>query len=216
MRVPVSRIGPPARAGKIPDGCTALSGKESDLLNVPHPAPILGTRRGALAYGYLRNEEAVVFCDRCGTSLSPGGRFCPTCGKAAGTVPLMPVRNRISGHVRLLGILWLALSVFRLLPGVLLWSFFGHGGAFLPFGVPMFVHGLLRIVGMLFIALAAIGIVAGWGLLERQPWARTLAIVVAFLNLLDMPFGTALGVYTLWVLLPAESEKEYLEVSRAA
>ena len=128
----------------------------------------------------------------------------------------MPVRNRISGHVRLLGILWLALSVFRLLPGVLLWSFFRHGGAFLPFGVPMFVHGLLRIVGMLFLASAAIGIVAGWGLLERQPWARTLAIVVAFVNLLDMPFGTALGVYTLWVLLPAESEKEYLEASRAA
>jgi len=129
---------------------------------------------------------------------------------------LMPVRNRISGHVRLLGILWLALSVFRLLPGVLLWSFFRLGGAFLPFGVPMFVHGLLRIVGMLFLASAAIGIAAGWGLLERQPWARTLAIVVAFVNLLDMPFGTALGVYTLWVLLPAESEKEYLEASRAA
>ena len=128
----------------------------------------------------------------------------------------MPVRNRISGHVRLLGILWLALSVFRLLPGVLLWSFFAHGGAFLPFGVPMFVHGLLRIVGMLFLASAAIGIAAGWGLLERQPWARMLAIVVAFVNLLDMPFGTALGVYTLWVLLPAESEKEYLEASRAA
>jgi len=131
-------------------------------------------------------------------------------------MPLMPVRNRISGHVRLLGILWLALSVFRLLPGVLLWSFFRLGGAFLPFGVPMFVHGLLRIVGMLFLASAAIGIAAGWGLLERQPWARTLAIVVAFVNLLDMPFGTALGVYTLWVLLPAESEKEYLEASRAA
>ena len=129
---------------------------------------------------------------------------------------MMPVRNRISGHVRLLGILWLALSVFRLLPGVLLWSFFRLGGAFLPFGVPMFVHGLLRIVGMLFLASAAIGIAAGWGLLERQPWARTLAIVVAFVNLLDMPFGTALGVYTLWVLLPAESEKEYLEASRAA
>ena len=80
----------------------------------------------------------------------------------------------------------------------------------------MFVHGLSRIAGILFLASAAIGIMAGWGLLERQPWARTLAIVVAFVNLLDMPFGTALGVYTLWVLLPAESEKEYLEASRAA
>jgi hypothetical protein len=80
----------------------------------------------------------------------------------------------------------------------------------------MFVHGLLRIAGVLFLASAAIGVAAGWGLLERQPWARTLAIVVAFVNLLDMPLGTALGVYTLWVLMPASSEKEYLEASRAA
>jgi len=44
----------------------------------------------------------------------------------------------------------------------------------------MFVHSLLRIVGMLFLASAMIGMVAAWSLLERQPWARTLAIVVAF------------------------------------
>jgi hypothetical protein len=27
--------------------------------------------------------------------------------------------------------------------------------------------------------------------------------------LFSVPIGTALGVYTLWVLLPAESEREY-------
>jgi hypothetical protein len=31
-----------------------------------------------------------------------------------------------------------------------------------------------------------------------------------------MPFGTALGVYTLWVLLPAKSEEEYRQMERAA
>jgi hypothetical protein len=31
-----------------------------------------------------------------------------------------------------------------------------------------------------------------------------------------MPFGTALGAYTLWVLLPAQSEQEYEQISRAA
>ena len=29
------------------------------------------------------------------------------------------------------------------------------------------------------------------------------------LNLVDIPFGTALGIYTLWVLIPEESEREY-------
>jgi hypothetical protein len=44
---------------------------------------------------------------------------------------------------------------------------------------------------------------------ERRPWARSLAIVLAVIALLHPPFGTALGIYTLWVLLPTESEDEY-------
>jgi ABC-type spermidine/putrescine transport system permease subunit II len=60
-----------------------------------------------------------------------------------------------------------------------------------------------------------IGIFAGWGLYERRSWARILAIVLAFLSLLHPPFGTAIGAYTLWVLLPAASEAEYQRVARA-
>jgi hypothetical protein len=130
---------------------------------------------------------------------------------------MLPARGRIAGHIRLLGILWLGLSVFRLLPGAVLWGLFRHGARILPVSVPFFVPGILHAVGLFFVLGGALGIVAGWGLLDRQPWARMMAIVLAFLNLLDMPFGTALGVYTLWVLLPAESEREYSEeVDRAA
>jgi len=47
-------------------------------------------------------------------------------------------------------------------------------------------------------------------LLQREPWARTIAIVLAFISLFtNIPVGTAMGVYTMWVLLPAASEQEY-------
>ncbi len=159
-----------------------------------------------------------MFCDRCGTKLNEGQNFCPSCGKPAGIVPLMPVQNRLAGHVRLLGILWLALSAFRLLPGLFLMALFRHRGPleFLPPEVPFFVHTLIRGVGVVLLASAAVGILAGWGLLERQPWARMLAIVMGVLNLIDMPFGTALGIYTLWALLPAKSEEEYRRIAKAA
>lgn len=158
-----------------------------------------------------------MFCDRCGTRLHESARFCPSCGKTLGTVPLMPVQSRISGHVRLLGIFWLAISAFRLIPGLLLIAMFRHGTmAFLPRDVPFFVHGLVRMAGGLLLAGAVLGIMAGWGLLERQPWARMMAIILGCFNLIDMPFGTALGVYTLWTLLPAKSEEEYRQISRAA
>lgn len=43
-------------------------------------------------------------------------------------------------------------------------------------------------------------------------------LVLAFLALFHVPFGTALGIYSLWVLLPSESEREYeaMEQQQAA
>jgi hypothetical protein len=61
-----------------------------------------------------------------------------------------------------------------------------------------------------------IGFIAGWGLLSREPWARMLAIILGAVSLVDVPFGTALGIYTLWVLLPARSEEEFRQISNAA
>jgi hypothetical protein len=132
-------------------------------------------------------------------------------------MPMMPVEGRIAGHIRLLGIFWLALSVFRLIPGFFLLTLFQRGawGMFPP-DMPGFLFGLMRGIGLLMLAGAVIGIIAGWGLLERQPWARMLTVVLAFFNLLDLPLGTALGIYTLWVLLPARSEQEYRQISRVA
>ena len=129
----------------------------------------------------------------------------------------MPVKSRIAGHIRLLGIFWIAISVYRLLPGLFLFSVFRHGGpGFLPAEAPFFLQGILRTVGSLFLAGGLLGVVTGWGLLERQSWARMLAIVLGCFSLVEMPLGTALGIYTLWVLLPAQSEQEYRQISRVA
>ena len=155
-----------------------------------------------------------MFCDGCGTQISGSATFCSRCGKSLGTTPLMPRQGRIAGHIRLLGILWLAISALRLIPGLILVAI-GSARLF-PSEAPQFVQVILPGLGMLFLILAGIGIAAGWGLLAHQPWARMLAIIFGALSLIDIPFGTALGIYTLWVLLPAESEQEYKTMSHAA
>jgi len=154
-----------------------------------------------------------MFCDRCGSKLDDSAAFCSACGKPVGTTPLMPRQGRIAGHVRLLGILWIALSAFRLIPGFLLIVIF-RSPDFRP-EVPRFVHTLLPMIGLMLLFSAVVGGIVGIGLLTRQPWARMLAIVFGSLNLFDLPFGTAIGIYTLWVLLPAESEQEYRSAARA-
>ena len=63
------------------------------------------------------------------------------------------------------------------------------------------VLGAIGLMALLFFAVLSIpGIVAGWGLMKYQPWARVLTIVLSCLDLFNFPLGTALGVYGLWVL----------------
>ncbi len=39
--------------------------------------------------------------------------------------------------------------------------------------------------------------------------ATSSRLVLGFISLFNIRFGTAVGVYTLWVLLPAQSQQEY-------
>lgn len=115
----------------------------------------------------------------------------------------------------MLGIFWLALSAFRLLPGLILVLLFSGGwSVFMP-QMPSIFGMILLGLGALLSLGAVAGIVTGWGLLAREPWAQTLAIVLGALNLMDLPFGTAIGIYTLWVLLPEGSEREYRSLHSA-
>ncbi len=154
-----------------------------------------------------------MYCDQCGAELQASQGFCSGCGKAVkGLISFAtPRAGRVAGHVRLLGILWLALSALDAVGGVvalvLANTLFSRWG---PADMPLFLHPLISVVGVVSIVKAAAGFIAGWGLLNRQPWARMLAIVLGVISLFfHVPFGTALGIYTLWVLLPAHSEEEY-------
>jgi hypothetical protein len=128
----------------------------------------------------------------------------------------MPRRSRIAGHIRLLGILWVAISAFRLVPGMILTVMFNTGFQFSGGEeIPEFVRILLHGLGTAMLAGGVLGIIAGIGLLQRKAWARMGALLLGGVSLIDMPFGTALGIYTLWVLLPAESEQEYLRIAES-
>jgi hypothetical protein len=157
-----------------------------------------------------------MFCDGCGTAVQPGQTFCSRCGKqVVGPVTVMQMRpGRVQGHVHLLGIVWLAISAVNTIGGVVLYvlanTLFAHLhelGA--PEAPTAFLRPLLSVVAIFVLAKAACGFIAGWGLLQREPWARIVALVLGFIAMFHIPFGTAVGVYTLWVLLPAQSQEEY-------
>jgi len=156
-----------------------------------------------------------MFCDKCGSPAQAEALFCSRCGRqfASGAIAF-PQRSRVAEHIRLLGILWLALAALNAVGGLVLFVVANTVIRRLPEmtsqgATVIWLHPFLSFLAILIFAKAGAGFLAGWGLLQRQPWARMLTIVLAFLALFNIPFGTALGIYTLWVLLPAESDAEY-------
>ena len=51
------------------------------------------------------------------------------------------------------------------------------------------------------------GIIGGIGLFKRKNWARILVLIFSAIDLLDIPTGTALAIYSFWVLLQDETIK---------
>src|SRR5512146_1697938 len=162
-----------------------------------------------------------MFCDACGAPIQAGQKFCTRCGKEIiGPVPVSEM-SRVARHAHPLGILWMAYSAVILIGGGVLFTIastlFGHfrglgpygPGADLPRNFPPFLQPMLSFIGLALVIKAAAGIAAGIGIIQRADWARTLAIVVACVSLLSMPFGTAIGVYTLWVMFSPNAEAEF-------
>ena len=122
----------------------------------------------------------------------------------------------MESHVKTLGILHIVFGALGILVAVGLLVLFGgiagligattNHGEDVRISIPI-LSGIGLFIFVVVLALSLPGLVAGVGLLQFRPWARILTIVVSILDLIHVPFGTALGVYGLWVLLSPDSER---------
>ena len=60
-------------------------------------------------------------------------------------------------------------------------------------------------VGVFFLVLSVPGIISGIGLFKRKEWARILVLILSAIDLLNIPFGTALGIYSIWVFVQQDT-----------
>ena len=117
-------------------------------------------------------------------------------------------------HVRILAYLNIIYGSFGILIGMLVFAVLGGVAGFIgqidPSVDAQTVAPILVMVGTLVIVVLLIvsapSIIAGIGLLSFKPWARILTIVLSAIHLLSIPFGTALGIYGLWVMLSPPTE----------
>ena len=128
----------------------------------------------------------------------------------------MTGQGRVERHLQTLGILWCVYAGYRVLTalfGLTMMSVFLHHsdswgvdwGGFHPSWFAPFVP----VIGFFAVLWAGSALFAGYSLLTRRPWGRTLAIILSIPTLLKLPLGTALGIYTLWALAPQDSGYAY-------
>jgi len=76
-------------------------------------------------------------------------------------------------------------------------------------GAGHFVGGLISLVALATLALAAGVAAAGVGLLQYRSWARVFTIVMAVFLLFHFPIGTIVAIYAFWVLFSPEGQQYY-------
>lgn len=108
-------------------------------------------------------------------------------------------------HIRTVAILHIVMGALGLIVGGIAFIAIVFGGLLSGDLAAMGILGIVAVfVACIFTILSLPAIIGGIGCLKYRRWGRITLIVIAFLDLLNFPIGTALSVYTLWVLLNGE------------
>jgi hypothetical protein len=122
----------------------------------------------------------------------------------------------VSKHIDLLGLLYVVAGALSALVAVSLLSL-GLGAFTVAWGpvgertgmAATLTGAVFVVVAIVLLAWAALCAWAGRGLRRRRPWARLATLALSVLHLFILPFGTALGAYSLWVLVHHEARQQF-------
>jgi len=123
----------------------------------------------------------------------------------------------LSSHVDFVGVLFIVWGLLTTLVGVstlalgigavaLIASGTGEGGH-VAAGLTAAAFTILAVIAMLW---GAAHVIVGVPLRKRRPWARLVALMLGSVDLLLLPYGTALGIYAMWVLLHEEGKQLFM------
>jgi len=109
-------------------------------------------------------------------------------------------------HITILGALYIACGCLQILIAMIVFSLVVGGGVLSCDEEAIAVTTAVGSTIAFFLILMAVpGFIGGIGLLKYRRWARILVLILGCLNLFSVPLGTALGVYTIWVVMADET-----------
>jgi len=117
----------------------------------------------------------------------------------------------MSTHVKVIAGLYIVFGIIGIMIAIGLGLIISFGGWVSGDQIAMTVTTIVAIVLGVGIFLVSVpGIIAGIGLFKFKEWARIFSIILGILNLPGFPIGTALGLYTLFIMLDSETVKLFV------
>jgi hypothetical protein len=125
----------------------------------------------------------------------------------------------LNSHVDFVGLLFIVWGLLTALIGVstlalgvaaaaLVSSAGRSGGGQVAAGLTAAIFTTLAIIAIVW---GAVHVIVGVPLRRRRPRARLIALLLGSVDLVLLPYGTALGIYALWVLLSERGKALFVE-----
>jgi len=120
----------------------------------------------------------------------------------------IPFENKMEKHITVIAALHVGFSLLGILTAIVVYIVL-HSIMYIA-DDPDTVH-VLNIVARwvsLFLLLVSIpGLIGGIGLFMKKNWARILVLIISVFDLLNIPLGTIIAVYSIWVLVQDDTVK---------
>ena len=119
----------------------------------------------------------------------------------------------IDSHKRLLSVLHICYGAFMLFVLLIIQVVLSFAFTAIPFEeVPIDLELLLGFVkGFVFVLVGFVpvmSIIGGIATLGRSSWGLVLLMVSGCFSILNFPFGTALGAYTIWIFIENNKQQD--------
>jgi hypothetical protein len=109
-------------------------------------------------------------------------------------------------HVNVVAALHIGLSIFGIVIALIIGVVLSLVGGFIEDPVANKILPIIATVAIWVVIIFSIpGIIAGIGLFKRKEWARILTLILSVIKLMNIPIGTAVGAYSIWVLVQDET-----------
>ena len=124
----------------------------------------------------------------------------------------IPAENKMEKHLTIVAALQVGFSLLGIMAAIIVYSVLHSVMHIADDPEAARVLSLVaRWVSLFLLLISVPGLIGGIGLFMKKSWARILVLIISVLDLLNIPIGTAVAVYTIWVLVQDDTVKLFKE-----